>query len=150
MILGVAGMVSVAAYLVYDFLAKNGDYGDAGSFFDFAYGVPIAAVSAAVTFALAWVGHTIAGQQGDIEILKFVEERVVPALGHHRKLAVALGETVRVGDGARRISERILNCLPLKAWQEASGETDVLIGLLGELSARSDAGGIEAILSGQL
>ena len=148
MTLGAAGLVGLAAYPVYDFLVRNkNEYEAAGSFFNFAYGVPIAAVTAVITLAVAWVGHTIASQQGDIEILTFVEERVLPALGHHRKLAVALGETVRVGDQARGISRRILNCLPLKLWQEPNVETDTFVGVLGELSARADALGIEEILS---
>lgn len=148
MTVGAAGLVGLAAYPVYDFLVRHeNEYEAAGSFFNFAYGVPIAALSAVVTLALAWVGHTIAGQQGDIEILKFVEERVRPALDEHRKLAVALGESARIGDRAEEISSRILDCLPTENTPNLPFEQDLFIDILGELSARSDAVGIDAVLA---
>jgi hypothetical protein len=134
MIAAVAGMAVCATFLVFLFLGQKGletdVFADAGTFFSFAYGVPITLFGAMFAFVAARVTSRIQGRQGDLEILQFIEDKCAATVSLQKDVTVALADSVALGREARTTGKHLLAMLGDEVVEH---ELDAFLALLGRL-----------------
>lgn len=76
---------------------------EAGEFFNFTLGLPVAASGAIFGALTTLAAGLFALRQGDVDILSFVESNTSPAIRHYRDLVSAIGRLNACGNEAREI-----------------------------------------------
>lgn len=101
--------------IVWQFIELNSHrldaYSAAGEFFNLAYGLPLALGSTLISGLLAFLAARIAQRQGDVEILKFVDDKIQPSVQTYRRLVNAIGELFRIGNAARELGATLLSII---------------------------------------
>ncbi|MBX3481862.1 MAG: hypothetical protein KF842_15835 [Caulobacter sp.] len=143
------GLVATSIYVVMDYLTNQGinhqAFEAAGSFFSFAYGIPVTLIGALFAFWAGRAATEIQHRQGDLEILKFVEEKSAVVVELQREVTLALGYIAHCGEQGRKPAKQLLAML--ETGEVGSDEDfDRFVRILNGLTAQSDESDHEALL----
>lgn len=138
MVFSAVGMMACLVYPVFHFLkAYNFDanaFNNAGSFFNLAYGIPVSLFGALFAVVIAVASHRLSSRQGDLDILRFVEERSSQTVQFQRQALRALGESLELGRWARFYGRDLLDMMG-PGGKVPDTELNIFLAILGQLAA---------------
>lgn len=124
-----AWMVVIAVRFIRDSAKDLTALGSAGEFFNFVYGVPIAAIGALFGILTTIVAYQVANKQGDIQLLEFAVDKSQIALRLYRRLTGALGDTLFAAGKVEELGRGLVGRISRDIDQNSSATVEMLLAL---------------------